>query len=177
MPSSTIDKRKQINLLSQDFVRPEKYKNLPKVSYFVIGIYIFLIILLFGTTIFLNYQKKSLSKIEDSLLQELQSQNETIELYSLLKSRLQAAQGVFSKTSAPIDLTNKTISILPFEVELSNVEVDKEGKIVFVAKTDSSFAVGAFLANLKTSNYKSVFVNTLALSSDGKYVISVDISQ
>lgn len=167
--------KKTINLLNQEFRRPQKFQFLPKVSFMVTIVYLFSLLCLFGITALLLLQKNSLVKDQEKLSQQLTLSKDSEELFGLLKSRVKAAQSVFVKTSpGALATTNNVVNNLPQGVTLSNVEVDKEGKVGLVVKTERSSGVSDLLSRLKSNNLTDVRVNTLSLASDGSFVVSLN---
>lgn len=171
-----IEKKKKINLLSQDYREPKNYKKLTQISIGILAVYITALTCLFGLTYLLKQQKNTQVLTNKNLSSSVKSQKETEELLLTLKSRTSVAQSIFSKSVPTADLIDNAVKLLPEGVSLSSVEVDKEGKIALVVKSANSSGFSRLVNKFKEYEFQQVVLKTLALSGQS-YIISLDLKQ
>lgn len=169
-------RKDHINLLSEEYRQPKNYKFLTRLSVGVLSVYLFVLLLLGGVLFFFFTQKSSLAQKNNQLIAQVQNEKETESMLVTLKNRVSVAQVIFGKSApSPTDLVTTITSLFPQDVTLSSIDVDKDGKITLVAKSAKSSAVSTLLNKLKDNQLNSVMLNTLALGSDGNYVLSLNL--
>lgn len=167
---------KAINLLTNDFKEPKSYRFISKTSIVVLSVYITILILIFGISFFLNFQKNKRNADVDQLVFSVQQKKEAEELLTTLKNRTAVAQTIYSKGApAPSELINSMVALLPSNVSLLNLTVDDGGQITIVIRTENSSGIVEFLNKVRSNQLTSVAMNTLALNTEGYYIVSLDI--
>lgn len=168
--------QKRINLLSSDYLEPKKYQKINKLSFGILGVYLLLILMVFGYFLFLTFQKNQLSQENLTLVSEVERQKEKEGLLVVLKNRINVAKSIFSKSSpSASDLVNSIVSLLPANVTLVSVSADRDGKVLLVVTSPDSQGIAQMITILEDKKFAGVALNTLALNTEQDYVLSLDI--
>jgi hypothetical protein len=167
---------KAINLLTSDFEEPKSYRFISKTSIIFLVGYITLLIIVFGVSFFLNTQKNNRVTEVNQLISSVQQKKDIEELIVTIKNRTSVAQTIYAKGApSPSELVNNIISLLPSSVSLLNLTVNNDGEIIVIVTSKNSAGIIEYLDKVRNAKLTSVVMNTIALNTDGYYIVSLEI--
>lgn len=176
--------RLSIDLLPLEF-KTEEAKRAKFYKIQTIGVITILIMVFFSSlTIALRVlQSQEISKVKNDLSQNEQkvtdlktSQAQLV----LLKNRLTAINQYFGVPSKQVEMYNLIEKLLPFEVSISSIAVDKSGDVLLLALSSSSDSIDQFISNLispdkNEDKISEVSVESLSRGRDGVYRLSFKV--
>lgn len=175
MPS--VKTKTRINLLTEDFRIPNKLRVLKTISFVALGIYLFVLLLLFAVTFLFSRQEKSLQDKNASLAQEVNSQKEKEGFLNVIKDRLSLARDVYAKSgTTTIETVDNIINLFGQGVEIISIDSAEEGSgVIVAARAINSAGVRDVFEKIKTKQFVGVSLENLALQEDGYYAFSLAI--
>ncbi len=167
----------KINLLSQDFKPTRGLGWAKKASFIISGLYILVLLLLFGLSYFLSMQKKSSEAKAATLTTRIASLKKNEELLLLLKNRVAVSQTAVSKSGAsPTDSLQKILSAVPEQIQVISVRAENDGTTTILCKAQNSKDITDFFNILKEKKYATVFLTAFALGDDGHYNFNLTLN-
>jgi hypothetical protein len=174
-----------INLLPIE-LREKSKKNTRKnrINQASIGVLVVVIIITLSVLSWTIVLKSSLQKANSDLAtitQQVQAQKEKEGLVVLLKSRLDIINKLIQKESISTQSFNLISSLLPIDIKMLNLAVDKSGKIRMTASTTSLTSMQSFFNNLtdpkkNEGKITATKVESLNKTQDGNYNFELTIS-
>lgn len=147
-----------------------------KISFLLIGVFVFAGTLAVVFVLFLKIQINSSQNKQNTITQSIKSLQSTEQKFFLTRDRLSKINAAFANKDAfpKFDVMNKILSNLPAELSVDSVDIDS-GRGQFAVLSKDSLAMAQFLNQLVTSgNYKKVSLDGFIFSPSRGYVLTLE---
>lgn len=160
-------KKSRINLLPKEEIVSAKIKSLRSVSFVVLGIYLFLLVVLFAVVFVFSNKQKDLQLKQDVLTHEVDQLKDSEGMLGLLKDRVNLTKLTFSKAS-PVETMNTLIDVVNTTngVRIKSIDSkEADGSLGAAVEAQDSQSMKELLLKLKGKQLVNVVLNSATFDS------------
>lgn len=171
-----VSKKTGINLLYRDSGLDQTVRKVRRISLIVVGVYIVVLLGMFGATFLGGFLRQNLVQKNDLLSQEVNKYRFQEGLILTVKNRLLLAQTLHSQNKpVSVDAIKQLAHNLSPGLTLRNIQSEEDSKITIFVEASDSLSLANFLQDLRLREFSYLELNNISLTPAGDYSIRLTL--
>lgn len=162
--------------IPSEFTKLHRVENIAKrTSFVVLGVYLIVLLGIAGANFLVLRQEADLKQKSESFRREIATLSPVETLLTTIKNRTTLASNILGATRVPPErVLAQVVGTLPVGATIAEVGAE-EGKFNISVNIPDSGGVVEFFKNLASSQFSSIELDGLSLSTQGFYTVSLNV--